>query len=224
MTRQGWRSIRLESVLLVAIVTPLLAAVSGCAGLVIGAGATVATAAVDERGVKGAASDLAIATNITAIWAKHEPGLVSDLDVTVSEGRVLLTGTVATQARRLQAVRLAWRAAGVKSVINEIEIRGAGGISGYARDGWITTQLVSQLSFDRRVSQINYTVETVNRVVYLMGIAQDQAEIDRVTTHARHVRYVRRVVSHVRLKKDPGRKLRRTTDRKSAPDTERHRP
>ena len=36
-----------------------------------------------------------------------------------------------------------------------------------------------------------------------MGIAQDQAEIDRVTTHARQVRYVRRVVSHVRLKNDP---------------------
>ena len=30
-----------------------------------------------------------------------------------------------------------------------------------------------------------------------------QAKIDRVTTHARQVRYVRRVVSHVRLKNSP---------------------
>ena len=56
------------------------------------------------------------------------------------------------------------------------------------------------------MDNINYTIETVNRIVYLMGIAQDQAEIDRVTTHARQVRYVRRVVSHVQLKNDPHRK------------------
>ena len=207
--------IRLESVLLVVLAAPLVTALGGCVGLAVSAGATVATAAAEERGVTGAANDLAIATSITVLWIKHDSDLVSDLDITVSEGRVLLTGTVATEARRLEAVRLAWRASGVKTVINEIEIRAAGGISGYARDSWITAQLVSRLSFDRAVDYINYTVETVNRIVFLMGIAQDQAEIDRVTTHARQVRYVRRVVSHVRLKNDP----RRKSDRKSAQGT-----
>jgi osmotically-inducible protein OsmY len=208
-----WREIGVDSILLVVMAAPLTAALGGCAGIAIGAGATVATAAVDERGVKGTANDLATATSITAIWVKHDSSLATDLDVTVSQGRALLTGTVTTQARRLEAVRLAWRAAGVKTVINEIQVRGAGGISGYARDGWITTQIVSRLSFDRRVNQINYTVETVNGIVYLMGIAQDQAEIDRVANHARQVRYVRRVVSHVRLKKVS----RKRAGRKSTP-------
>ena len=39
-----------------------------------------------------------------------------------------------------------------------------------------------------------------------MGIAQDSAELERVTNHARQVRYVRRVVNHARLKNDPRRK------------------
>jgi len=215
MTWGWWSGIRLESVLPAVLAVTLAAALGGCTSLAVSAGATVATAAAEERGVTGAASDLAIATSITALWIKHDPGLVADLDMTVSEGRVLLTGTVATPARRLEAVRLAWRASGVKTVINEIEVGGAGGIGFYARDSWITAQLVSRLSFDRAVDYINYTVETVNRVVYLMGIARDQAEIDRVTNHARQVRYVRRVVSHVRLKNDP----RRTSDRKPAPET-----
>ncbi len=198
-----WRQIHPVPVLLVIMAAPLAATLGGCAGLAVGAGATVVTAAAEERGVTGAASDLAIAATITSLWIKFDPSLVTDLDMSISEGRVLLTGTVATQARRLEAVRLAWRASGVKTIINEIEVRQSGGISGYARDSWISAQLVGRLSFDRKVDYINYTVETVNRTVYLMGIAQGQAEIDRVANHARQVRYVRRVVSHVRLKNGP---------------------
>lgn len=205
MKFQGCRR-RFVAVFLALAAVPLLAALGGCASVAVGAGATVATAAAEERGVTAAASDLAIAGAITALWIKHDPSLITDVDATISEGRVLLTGTVATQKRRLEAVRLAWRAAGVKAVINEIEVHRSDGVSGFARDSWITTQLVSRLSFDREVDYINYTVETVNRIVYLMGIAQDQTEIDRVANHARQVRYVRRVVSHVRLKNDPRRK------------------
>jgi len=213
--RRWWRGIRRVSILPAVMAAAMAAALGGCTSLAISAGATVATAAAEERGVTGAASDLAIAASITALWIKYDSSLVTDLDVTVSEGRALLTGTVATQARRLEAVRLAWRASGVRTVINEIDVGGAGGIASYARDSWITAQLVSRLSFDRAVDAINYTVDTVNRVVYLMGIARDQAEIDRVTNHARQVRYVRRMVNHVRLKNDP----RRKSGRKPAPET-----
>ncbi|MDC0034040.1 BON domain-containing protein, partial [Alphaproteobacteria bacterium] len=198
-------------VLLFVTAAGLIPTLVGCTGIVISAGSTIASAAVEERGISGAASDLAIATAITALWIKHDPSLVTDFDTAISEGRVLLTGTVATQKRRLEAVRLAWRAPGVKTIINEIDVRKSDGIGGYARDGWITAQLVSRLSFDRGVNYINYNLETVNQIVYLLGIAQNQTEMDRVVTHARQVRYVRRVVSHIRLKNDPRRKLKRKT-------------
>jgi osmotically-inducible protein OsmY len=42
-------------------------------------------------------------------------------------------------------------------------------------------------------------------VVYLMGIAQNRAELQRVTNHARNLSYVRKVESFVRLKDDPRR-------------------
>ena len=204
---------KLDSILSMVVAAMLTAALGGCTGLAIGAGATVVTAAAEERGVTGAASDLAIAANVTALWVKYNPNLIADLDVAVSQGRTLLTGTVGTQARRLEAARLTWRTPGVKTVLNEIQVQKSSGIAGYARDSWITTQLVSRLSFDRKVDYINYTVETVNRTVYVMGIAQDQKELDRITTHARHVRYVRGIVSHIKLKAE----LRQISGGKSAP-------
>ena len=50
------------------------------------------------------------------------------------------------------------------------------------------------------VYSINYTIDTVNGTVYLLGIAQDATELQRVRAHARALDYVRRVISHVRVK------------------------
>ena len=184
--------------------TPL----AGCSTVAVGtsAGAVVAGAAAEERGITGVVGDLTISTTITKLWLEHGADLITRLDATVKEGRVLLTGIVPTQQKRMAAVRLVWRARGVKSVINEIEVSSAGGIATYARDSWITTQLVSRLSLDLRVKSINYSIETVNSTVYVMGIAQNQAERERVANHARQVRYVRRVVNHARLKNHRARK------------------
>ncbi len=48
-------------------------------------------------------------------------------------------------------------------------------------------------------------IEAVNGAVYLMGVAQDQGELDRVVAHAKDLAYVRQVVNYVRLKDDPTR-------------------
>ncbi len=180
--------------------TAIALASAGCAPLVIGTAATTAgTAAAQQRGIGGAASDTAIQAEINHLWFQHDVEMHRRLDMTVNEGRVLLTGRATTPEMRLDAVRLAWQANGVKEVINEVEVSEGGGISDAASDAWISTQLRSRLLFDREVSSINYTIDTVNGVVYLIGVARGQAELDRVVGHARAIPNVKRVVSYVRL-------------------------
>jgi osmotically-inducible protein OsmY len=106
---------------------------------------------------------------------------------------------------RLDAIRLAWQANGVREVINEIKVSDKGGISAYARDSWVTAELKARLLFDKKVQSINYSVETVDGTVYLMGIAQNRDELDRVQSYARTLAYVKQVVSYVRMKGDPRR-------------------
>lgn len=180
--------------------TGLVFATSGCAPLVVGgAAATVGTAAAQEKGLQGTASDIAIQAQINDLWFKHSLDLYQRLDMTVDQGRVLLTGRAATPEMRLDAVRLAWQADGVKEVINEMEVADTSSLTDSARDAWISTQLRGKLMFDREISSINYTIDTVNGVVYLMGSARNQAELDRVTGHARSLPHVKRVVSYVRV-------------------------
>jgi len=121
----------------------------------------------------------------------------------VHEGRVLLTGTVSNPQVRLDAVRLAWQADGVRQMINEIQVTNEGGVADFAQDSWITGQLRAKITFDTHVLAINYSIETVNGVIYLMGIAQDPAELDRVIRYARNIKYVKNVISHVRIKGTP---------------------
>jgi len=177
----------------------------GCASAVIGAGATVATAASEERGLVGAARDTETRIEINSLWLDCNEEMYRKVNLSVIEGRVLLSGIVPTQQMRVDAVRLAWQAKGVKEVINEIEVNDRAGIGTFARDSWITAELKTRLLFDRQVQSINYSVETVDGTVYLMGIAQDSGELDRVQSYARNLAYVRKVVNYVRLKDDPKR-------------------
>ena len=88
-------------------------------------------------------------------------------------------------------------------MINEVQLSKSGTAANCAKDTWITTQLSAKLTLDGDILSINYSIETVNGVVYLIGIAQDKQELDRVIAHAGNVEFVRRVVNHTRIKKPP---------------------
>lgn len=188
---------------LVALTALTALALQGCVAAVVGGGATVGVAAVQERSIGDALDDAVIYTNVNHELLEKDIDLYRAIGIEVVEGRVLLTGSVRSPDDRVEAVRLAWQAAGVKEVINEIQVTDKSTLADFARDSWISTQLKSKLLFDKRIRDINYNVETVNGVVYMIGVAQDTAELERATNHARTIRHVRQVVSHVRLKAPP---------------------
>ena len=144
---------------------------------VVGAGATVGVAAAQERGLKGRAKDLRIEALVLTKYL--------NVGLKLSD----------------KAVRLAWSVAGVTDVINEIQLEKGATVTDYAHDTWITTKLKSKLAFDKDILAINYAIETVNRTVYLIGIAQDQSELARVMAHANSISRVINVVNHVKLRK-----------------------
>ncbi len=177
----------------------------GCTkqGAALGGAAAVGVVIAQERSVGDAVNDAVIRATINELLIRNDFKLFRDVEIEVVEGRVLLAGNVRGPQDRVKAVRLTWRAAGVKEVLNEIEVRAKGGIGNYARDSWISTQFLYKLLLDKDIRALNYNVDTVNGVVYLIGIAQSPAELKRATNHARAIPYVRKVVSHVRLKDAP---------------------
>lgn len=182
----------------------LLLLTTGCVPLAVGGAATGGVAVAQERSVGSAIDDTAIRTRI---WNRYlhsdTPNLYSNIAVKVVEGRVLLTGPVDSADSAARAVQLAWEVEGVREVINEITITERADHSKFPQDAWITTQVKSRLLAEKGVRSINYTIETVHGVVYIMGLAQSEDELARVLNVASRVKGVTQVISHARLKTDP---------------------
>jgi osmotically-inducible protein OsmY len=176
-------------------------ALSGCSpvGLAVGAGAATATAAQKEKGLETSWDDAQTELAIKKKFLEVDDDIFWDVSTEVQEGRVLLTGSVETVEDRLEAIKTVWQIEDVREVINEIAVGDEDTAQDYARDAWITTQIETKLLFDKDVSSIDYSIETVDQVVYLMGVARSHEELGRAIGHAKEIAYVRRVVSYVRV-------------------------
>ena len=153
-----------------------------------------------ERGPGGVMSDTQIKTVLNAKWAKDNSQILSYVDLNVFEGRVLLTGDVPNPQIRDQAVAAAQKVDGVKEVINNINVGQRSTLGSNTSDSWILTRLRSSLTFDGGVSSLNYSLQVVDGVVYILGSAKTQAEKDLVINHARNTPDVVKVISYIRIR------------------------
>jgi len=185
----------------------LLLALTGCIpSLVITGATTGGVIAAQERSAGNAVDDAGIRLALNNLYIeKDTKDLFANVDIRVSEGRVLLTGDVDKPETKVEAVRLAWKPKGVKEVIDEIQVNDKTGIIDYARDSWIAAEIRTKMLLEKNLRSVNYNAEVVNNVVYLMGIAQNHEELDKATYLASTTPYVKQVVSHVIMKDDPRR-------------------
>lgn len=172
---------------------------SGCVGAAVGAGAAVGVSAAKEGGIQTSIKDEAIRIKISDLWFKRSTSLFGKLNLNVNQGRVLVTGVVQNPEDRVEAIRLAWQPKGVKQVINEVRVGNSSSFGSYAQDTWIAGQLRTRLTFEKYIQSINYSIEVVQGTVYLMGVAQDQQELDRTIGVARRIKGVKEVISYVKL-------------------------
>jgi osmotically-inducible protein OsmY len=175
------------------------------AGVIVGSAASAGIAASEERGIKGAANDTLIRIEINEAWVKEDFDTFNRLNLQIYEGRVLVSGQVPDQALADKAIQAAWKPKGVREVINEIEILEGGDFKQFANDTLINARLDADLLFDGNVNSINYSTRAVSGTVYLLGVAKDRDELDRVFRIARDIPNVKRVISHVILIDDPRR-------------------
>jgi osmotically-inducible protein OsmY len=180
---------------------------TGCSAwdMALSGGATAATAASEERGLTQSVNDNGIMMGIENDMLQTDASMVVQVDVNVHEGRVLLAGQVDKPETRVTAVKIAWQQPNVVEVINEIKVEESESVGGYLHDAWLAQILRNTLLIDSHVRSINYNVDCVDGTIYLMGVAQDRIELQRVIDHARDIPYVRDVISFVRLKNDPAR-------------------
>lgn len=177
-----------------------LAPLCACAVAAVGAAGAVGVATVQDR-TYGEALDAAAASNaIKARLLTESSERFSGVDVEVTGGLVLLSGRVSSPEDRVFAEGVAWKQRQIDDVANEIQIASPGGFFSNASDELITARVRSRLIGSSTVKSVNFNIETYSGVVYLMGIARNQAELQQAAEKASTVGGVKQVVSYVEIR------------------------
>tara|TARA_B100000686_G_C16699745_1_gene922643 strand:+ start:600 stop:1220 length:621 start_codon:yes stop_codon:yes gene_type:complete len=199
----------IPNTLIAIVVVGLLGhSLQGCspAGTFLGAGARTGLALAEDRPMEEIWGDtrLKVTINKKLLETSFNETFWS-LNTTIFEGRVLITGNVKNAALRDQLSQIVWEVNGVREVLNEVEIRETNNVTQMARDKFMQTSLQARMLGDKVISDINYKIIAHNSVLYVIGIAQNQAELEKVVAHARAIRYVRRFVNYIWLADNPAR-------------------
>ena len=177
-------------------------ALTSCIETAVGLGTAAVAASTTEKGFSTSVSDTVIEAKLTDKFIKNDASFVTGVESSVSNGSVLMTGKLDTQDQKILATRLAWEIKGVKEVINEIQIVSAKSIKTTAKDLAASAQLRAALIGDQEISSLNYSIDVVNGIVYLSGVAANEKERERVITHAQALRFAKKVVNYIILSTD----------------------
>ena len=166
----------------------------------------VATKAVtvsnSDRSIGEYVDDVLIKAILKNSYFDQSEKIFFNVDVEVSQGRVLLTGTVDNIDLRIEATRIAWGVKGVQTVINEIQISQSDSIFNFADDLVISTKVLAKLMLDEEINSLNYNIETVNKIVYIIGISSSIEEKQKAIDLSKEVFGVEEVIDYITIKSE----------------------
>ena len=174
-------------------------ALSGCVSAAIGIGTAAVAASTTEKGLSTSVSDSVIQTKLSDSFIQTSQSIFLNVETSVNDGSVLLTGKLKTQEEKIAATRLSWEIKGVREVINEIQLSEASSFKSSAKDLAASAQLRAALIRDADISSLNFSIDVVNGIVYLSGVAENEEERERVVAHAQELRFAKQVVSYIIL-------------------------
>ena len=177
-------------------------ALQGWVAAAVGVGTAAVAASTTEKGLSTSVSDSVIFTKLQDKFIQNDASLGTVIDVAVNDGAVLMTGKVKTPEEKVLATKLAWEIKGVREVVNEIQVTDTSTLKDVAKDLAASAQLRGKLITDGKISSLNYSIDVVNGIVYLSGVAASAEEMNAVIAHAQDLRFAQQVVNYISLASD----------------------
>jgi osmotically-inducible protein OsmY len=153
----------------------------------------------DPRTIGMQIDDTIMQKNLTARLALKEKKYFLSIQTEILDGRIFLSGKVDEPEEKIKITKMAWETKGVRSVKNAITIKGQSSFKGTAKDILITSQLRSALIFNKKTKARNYTLETINKKIYIFGIAMNDDEKKEVIIEANKIYNVEEVLPSIYL-------------------------
>ena len=153
----------------------------------------------DPRTIGMQIDDTIMQKNLVARLSLNEKKYFINIQVEVLDGRIFLSGKVDDPEEKIKITKLAWETKGVREVKNAITIKGNSNFKSTAKDILITSQLRTALILNKITKSRNYTLETINRKIYIFGIAMDDDEKKEVISEANKIYDVEEIIPSIYL-------------------------
>ena len=153
----------------------------------------------DPRTIGMQIDDTIMQKNLSARLALADKKYFLSVQSDVLDGRIFLSGKVDKPEEKIKITKMAWETKGVRSVKNAIIIKGQSNFKSTAKDILITSQLRTALIFNKKTKSRNYTLETVNKNIYIFGIAMDREEKKEVINEANKIYDVNEIIPSIYL-------------------------
>jgi osmotically-inducible protein OsmY len=153
----------------------------------------------DPRTIGMQIDDTIMQKNLSARLALTNKKYFLSIQSEVLDGRIFLSGKVNEPEEKIQITKMAWETKGVRAVKNAITIKGQSSFKSTAKDILITSQLRSALIFNKKTKSRNYTLETINKNIYIFGIAMNSDEKKEVIDEANKIYDVKEIFPSIYL-------------------------
>ena len=175
----------------------------GCVGVssqgVLGTGVSIYT---DPRTLGTQIDDSIMQKSLGIRIAQVNSKYIISVSTKVIDGHIFLKGTVDTVDEKILMTKLAWKIEGARSVKNNLKVKDKFSLKNEAKDSLITSQIKVALLANKKVKSVNYQINTVNQIIYIFGIAQNEEERREVINEGKQILDVKNVDATIFLVND----------------------
>jgi len=175
----------------------------GCVGVssqgVLGTGVSIYT---DPRTLGTQIDDSIMQKSLGIRVAQVNSKYIISVSTKVIDGHIFLKGTVDTVDEKILMTKLAWKIEGARSVKNNLKVKDKFSLKNEAKDLLITSQIKVALLANKKVKSVNYQINTVNQIIYIFGIAQNEEERREVINEGKQILDVKNVDATIFLVND----------------------
>ena len=174
-----------------------------CAAPILGGvGAIAISSSAQEKGLGTSINDKVIFVKLRNAIHAWEPSVSQKISISVDGGSVLVTGKLKNVDTKIKLTKIIWEVNGVREVNNKVQISETNNIKNIAKDLASLGEIRARLMASKKLNSLNFSIDVVNNIAYISGIASSEEEIAIVTQIAQEARFIKEVQNFVKVNKD----------------------
>ena len=174
-----------------------------CAAPIIGGvGAVAFSSSAQEKGLGTSINDKVIYVKLRNTIYDWDPTVSEKISISVDNGSILVTGQLKDINTKIKLTKIIWQVNGVKEVNNKVQISETNNLKNIAKDLASLGEIRARLMASKKLNSLNFSIDVVNNVAYISGIASSEEEISIVTQIAQEARFIKEVQNFVKVNKD----------------------